>query len=151
MHTCIYITLALLFFSPFYTSSILLGRLADPVSSCQTHIGSTDILSHVQEYSLNATLISSMHILAKGSLPLWYSFVNAFGLGPPSYGLWPCYGISLWLGQPKFDFCDAAAVNDLEWHWHKCLCWSRAGKLDIFFWRYPAAISSKPAPAGVLP
>ncbi len=38
MHTCLYITSALLFFSSFYTSSILLGRLADPDPSRLTHL-----------------------------------------------------------------------------------------------------------------
>jgi hypothetical protein len=36
-HTCIYITSALLFISSFYTSSILLGRLADPDPSRRLH------------------------------------------------------------------------------------------------------------------
>ncbi len=38
VHTCIYITSALLFFSSFYTSSILLGRLADPDPSRQIQL-----------------------------------------------------------------------------------------------------------------
>ncbi len=37
VHTCIYITSALLFFSSLYTSSILLGRLADPDQSRWLH------------------------------------------------------------------------------------------------------------------
>jgi hypothetical protein len=36
VHTCIYITSALLFFSSLYTSSILLGRLAGSDPSCLT-------------------------------------------------------------------------------------------------------------------
>jgi hypothetical protein len=38
VHTCIYITSTLLFFSLLYTSSILLGRLADPYPSHRTQL-----------------------------------------------------------------------------------------------------------------
>ncbi len=81
MATCIYITLTLLFSSPFYTSSILLGRLADPDTPRQTHSPQQACPSGIpQTCALLAPLPAGIPLLGHSHLVLSSRKLSTVGL-----------------------------------------------------------------------
>ncbi len=81
MHTCIYFTSALLFFSSFLTSSNLLGRLADSDPSCRTHSPQPACPSRIpQARALLACLPADMALLGHYLLVLLSQKLSVAGL-----------------------------------------------------------------------
>ncbi len=124
MHTCIYITSALQFFSSFHTSSILLGRLADPDPSRQ-----------IQYHPLNLypSNFKPLKLFNKFQHPRKYTVVYRLGHPPThhsnhscstffgifSRSIWRCQSLAgfFWLIPPSLHVrkvcCPKVSVSDL--------------------------------------